>query len=302
MFYSARFQLGGLCALFALLVALGAAGGAGAATGFMLSGVKKQLFVSDNVENVINIYPQAGRYQQLTGQITQGLNKPLGMFIAAGGDLYVANQGDGTTSVYHRGALQPYERLSGGPSAASDVAVDSHGNVYVIGFYTPTIWIYSKGSIRPTASLTDSYDAYLYWIAIDSHDNIFVNGDSLSVEEFRVGSKQARQLTGITYVFPGGLAFGPGDVLAVCDGGNAHAGNISFYAPPYDKKSLVTTYPYAGAVEGIALLPNSDIVWGANYGALAAQLFNVKGRLIGQTSSRGLMGPLGVAVDPAAAN
>lgn len=237
---------------------------------------KTLLSISDMADNLVDVFPQAGKKQAPIYTITTGLNEPFGMAVH---DklLYVANFGDGTVPVYKLGSTTPAEVLTGVYGPAGDVAVDPSGNAYVTGYGTNTIYVFAAGSTTVTSTLTDNNQT-LYSIASDSNGDIFVNGFGGFVDEFPKGTTTPTTLP-ITYAFPGGLAVDRSNNLFVNDQGNKQKGKISEYAPPYTKPSI-RSITYAGDIIGISVVKAGTQIWGANAAKLDGQRYAIaSGRL-----------------------
>ncbi|MGB8412983.1 MAG: NHL repeat-containing protein [Candidatus Binatus sp.] len=117
----------------------------------------------------------------------------------AGDTLYVVNTGDYSVTIYNPGKkadIKPKRQILGAKTELSNpqgVAVDKHGNVFVVGDVWPGIVTkYSpnkKGDATPSAEITGTTTLmeYPFGIALDSKDNVYVtNSDPYvnSVEEF----------------------------------------------------------------------------------------------------------------------
>jgi hypothetical protein len=136
-----------------------AAGAMGSAA--MPDGKKKKtqlLFVSDNEHNSISVYDAASKTQNppVLRKITNGLNLPNGIAVDKSGNLYVANYGTNTVTVYAPNASSPKMTLSSGLNGPWDVKVDGFGNVYVanVPLYGGTDFItkFDSGSSSPSAT------------------------------------------------------------------------------------------------------------------------------------------------------
>jgi DNA-binding beta-propeller fold protein YncE len=114
----------------------------------------KLIFVSDYSGNAVEIYPQGQSNPSPIGEITDGIDGPLGNFVDSHGTLYVANTGNGTVTEYPKGATSPSVTLSNSISGPISVAVDKKGTVAVGEFANGTILEFPKGSSSPTVTIT----------------------------------------------------------------------------------------------------------------------------------------------------
>ena len=92
------------------------------------------IFASLPQSNTVDIFSQ-GRKHKMVGQITTGLNSPLGLATDAAGNLYVANQNVPTVPVYappYNGA--PFLTLDAAGNLPQGVAVSAHGVVAASNF------------------------------------------------------------------------------------------------------------------------------------------------------------------------
>lgn len=89
------------------------------------------LYVSNYLGNDILAYPTKEGDASPVELITTGISQPAGIATSSNGDLYVANSGNNTVTVYHPGAIAPYFTINAGIYQPNDVAVDSNNTVYV---------------------------------------------------------------------------------------------------------------------------------------------------------------------------
>lgn len=118
------------------------------------AGSKRLVYVSDDYGNAIEIYPQGKSNPSPIGEITDGIDGPLGTFVDSNGTLYVANSGNGTVTEYPHGSTTPSVTLSNGISGPISVAVDRDGNVAVGEFASGEIVEFPAGSTSPSVTIT----------------------------------------------------------------------------------------------------------------------------------------------------
>jgi hypothetical protein len=113
------------------------------------------IFASLPQSNTVDIFSQ-GRKHKMVGQITTGLNSPLGLATDATGNLYVANQNVPTVPVYappYTGA--PFLTLDAAGNLPQGVAVSAHGVVAALNYCNTSscdvpyvVSFYAKGSTK----------------------------------------------------------------------------------------------------------------------------------------------------------
>jgi streptogramin lyase len=114
------------------------------------------LYVAGFSNNVVAIY-DLGRFGfPQIGQITDGVNNPVGVTVDAQGAVYVANQGGGNVAIYPAGATTPSLTLSQGLSQPTCAAVDTNGDVYVTDRGSvQNIVVYPQGQTIPSTIITN---------------------------------------------------------------------------------------------------------------------------------------------------
>ncbi len=149
------------------------------------------VYVSDTLGNFIDVF---GRDGKLAGRITAGLNRPTDLFVDAGHNLWVGNNGAGDVLKFKRGAMSAsvYHDVSN----AWDAATCTNGTLYATNF-SGAITVFARGHHHPTGSLSES-DGAAISVACDAAGNVFATATVLSppgyVIEFRAGSIQAKLL------------------------------------------------------------------------------------------------------------
>ena len=92
------------------------------------------LYVGDDGQSAVDIFPLTGPNQQQIGTVSNGVDSPWGLSIDANKSLYVANSN--TVTVYPYGSTIPSMTYSPIHRALYALA-DSAGHVFVIGFEQP---------------------------------------------------------------------------------------------------------------------------------------------------------------------
>lgn len=92
---------------------------------------KRFIYVADQGNGQIVIFPEAGTLQSPIGTISVGINSPYGLYVDRHGALYVANQGNNTVTVYPKGATSPSLTYSKDLDRPLYPVVDARGDLFV---------------------------------------------------------------------------------------------------------------------------------------------------------------------------
>jgi hypothetical protein len=117
------------------------------------------LFVGDNQNSRIEVYDATTKKQNPPPMrtITDGIDQPYGITTDESGNLYVANLGDSTVTVYAANSSKPETTITNGLNDPFDVKVDGFGNVYIANNpdgAAPFIQEYAKGASQPSSTWT----------------------------------------------------------------------------------------------------------------------------------------------------
>jgi streptogramin lyase len=192
--------------------------------------------------NQVLIFPEKGELQIPIGLITAGVNSAYGLFVDKDGNLYVANNGNSTVTVYPPGATSPSQTYSQGLSYPLYPIVDSSGNLWVSG--NGTVIEYLKGStsvhqvLQSPGSETDGMD-------FDREGNLYVayrNSTVIpgSIEEFSPGDAHGVSL-GMTLNQPQGLIVDKNRNILVVETGGTN--RIDFFPPGDEIPTIVVPIP-----------------------------------------------------------
>jgi hypothetical protein len=197
---------------------------------------QRLIFVSQEYDDNVVIFPEKGNHQSPIGMITTGVNYPWGLYVDKHGTLYVANQGysnASTVTAYPAGSKSPSLTFSQGLARPLYPIVDSSGDVFVsnAGSYSTyggsyadggTVVEYQSGSTSPYQVLqTPGIEAD--GMDFDQQGNLYVayrtSDGTGSIEEFAPGSTQGTVL-GMSLNQPQGvLVDNKGNIVAVETGG-----------------------------------------------------------------------------------
>jgi hypothetical protein len=268
----------------------------------------KKIFVSDAVNNVVNIYNASGKQiAQLTG-----FSEPQGLATDAKGNLYVADTVNSRIQVYAPPYTKTPKTLSDPGQYPAGVSAFNNGQFVAVSNIISTssgpgsVTIYKNGKAGPTIS--NSSFARVYFLAFDKTGNLYVDGSNSSggveVGEIANATKGGKKLVTLTYKntieFPGGVEVTTGGKIAIDD-------QLSFdvysYNPP-KKGSLgspVATTPLTGSGDPVtfAFTQTNKDLWTADASLADANEFaypkggsSIKSIAVGGQ-------PIGVAVVPA---
>ena len=111
---------------------------------------KQLLFVSEPFANTIAVYNAASKLRNPLPlrTITNGINFPAGITVDRSGNLYVANYGGNTVTVYAPNGSTPAYTLN--VSSPMDVKVDGSKNVYVSSLSNEAIYLFPAGASSPS--------------------------------------------------------------------------------------------------------------------------------------------------------
>jgi DNA-binding beta-propeller fold protein YncE len=210
------------------------------------------LYVSGINNNVVDIYDLAKFAVPQIGEITKGLNHPGGISLDRAGNLYVANQGGGTVTIYAPGQTFPSLTLAQGLTEPVDSAIDANGDVYVSNrATTPSIVVYPQGQTVPSATITSSLIQIPTAVIFDATGNLYFADNNTGVSEMVAGTQQLVSL-GLQQDLPAsGLALDPltGDLFV------SGPGITQVYAPgkvdPLRHMGFSPDYLAVGVVHGV---------------------------------------------------
>lgn len=202
---------------------------------------KRLLYVANETGSEVEILPEKGRGKSPIGTITAGIDDPWGLYVDSGGNLYVANQGSESVTVYPPGATAPSLTLSQDLSRPLYAIADHAGNVFVGNSGGPSGGIvveYLAGSTSAFQVRTTPGNE-VDGMAFDQQGNLYVawrNGYSeAGIEKFPPTSTTG-ELLGMSLTQPQGLVVDDsGNILVVETGG---PNRIDLFPPGSDTPSL----------------------------------------------------------------
>jgi NHL repeat len=237
----------------------------------------KKIFVSDAVNNVVNIYNSSGKQlAQLAGFI-----EPQGLATDSNGKLYVADTVDSRIQIY----APPYNKT---PKTLSDPGQYPAGvSVTIVGKTTyvavtniidvnggpGSVTIFKNGKAEPT--ILSSAFSRVYFDAFDADGNLYIDGSDANgnvvigeiAKATTTGKTIAVLTTGNTILFPGGVGVTIKGKIAIDD---QDAATVYSYNPP-KKGSLgspIKTTPLTGSSDAVtfAFTATNTSLWTADAG------------------------------------
>jgi sugar lactone lactonase YvrE len=275
--------------------------------GIQETGVK--IFVSDAVNNVVNIYNPKGK---LLATLT-GFSEPQGLATDAKGNLYVADTANSRIQIYASPYTKTPKSLADAGQYPAGVAVFNNGAVVAVTNIISTsdgagsVTIYKKGKQGPTIS--NASFAKVYFDGFDAKGNLYIDGSNsdggVEVGEIAkattTGKKIAVLTTKNSIAFPGGVAVTTAGKIAIDD---QDAAAVYTYNAPV-KGSLgnpTKTTDLTGSTDAVTFAFNSNDkdLWTADAGnANSAEYAYPKGGAAVTTISVTGGEPIGVAITPA---
>ena len=233
------------------------------------AGGKRLIYLSESGNGgsntgAIEIYSASGQTQPPIGSITNGIAIPQGIATDTAGNLYVANSGANTVTVYAPGQTTPSTTYSSGIGTPYDVTVGKDGTVYVANAFATvsgagSVTEYPAGNTYPSLTITNAGQNAVA-AALDSANNLYVAWYSfytggVEVDKYAPGSTNGTNL-GLDLPAPSfpvyALAF------------DHHGNLVLWYEDLYHQTKYLATFP-PGATEPSATLPGGsflDIVTG----------------------------------------
>ncbi len=191
------------------------------------------IYVSDFLNNAIEIYPTTGSNPSPIGEITDGISGPQGCFVDRHGNLFVANASNQTVTMYPHGGTT-WKLQYTGFAYPTNVTVGANGMVYVDDLVGQKVVEFPRGKTRSKLTIGITYPQ---GVALDAKDNLYVAYNTGAhgagpgdVNEYAPGKKSGKDL-GLPIAWSGGDAIdGKSDVVVADQGTGSNAAVYVF--PP----------------------------------------------------------------------
>jgi hypothetical protein len=269
------------------------------------------VYVSDQLDNAINIF--AGKFagQAPCGQLTSGLRVPNGLYVEpVTHDLYVANLRDSNILVFHRNQTSPYNTyVDPNGEAPGDVTVAKDGTVIAINANQAinpqqgsiSTWLKGPSGGTFVGNFLFKTGDFGNFITLQRHGKLFYDVDDQNTGQFSLwflrcplGNCGTQTHVARNSSNPlNGLASDASDDLIVATGGQANL--IETFELP---NPIPSTFSVTGIPVGIALNTTDKhlfIVAFMRGGDGAEEYTYPGGLLVGTVKS---FAPYGIAVDP----
>lgn len=256
-----------------------------------LAASSEELFVANH--GTVTVYAANGK---LLRKITAGLSAPAALAIDANRNLYVANPGNSTVTVYAAGGTTLVRTISNGISQPRALAFDRKGNLYVgnkgTGNGTGTVTVYAPKQQLPTRTIVH-VDPHV--LTFDRFDRLYVGNPGFN--EVFVYEPQSTTPYRVVHTHNGPLAINVGgNEFLYCVNNNS----VTVYVPR-------ATTPTSRITEGINLPSTlarfANMLYVANWGVIPTQssvtVYNLKNLALTKTIRSGIGNPLALAVDHA---
>ena len=233
---------------------------------------------------------------------TPALSTPSGLAIDASGDVWVANDGNGSLTEFGPDGSYLQTVTTGGLNGPVEIAIDGSGNLWVANRGGSSLSEFnSSGVANGSSPFTGGGLATPEALAVDAQGHLWVANSGADVlSEFNVSNGSPVSSTGITTA-----SLNSSDGVAVDDNGlvwvsNSGNNTVSLWDP--GTSTPYTGSPFSGggldSPRGLAIDSNNN-AWIVDRGGAVISEFANSGVLSssGYTGG-GLNGPLSVAIDP----
>jgi hypothetical protein len=263
------------------------------------------VYVSDRTNNVIDVFVRGG---PLRYTITNGLNKPAGLFVDAQHDLWVANPGANDVLVFPRGYADP-TRILHDTNQPNDVAVCGDGTAFVADSLNQSgVAVYPVGRKAPTRRLIAQQSGaggIEFYVTCDDAGNIFATG-YIGASPFAATTGWRHGRESGYYLFPqaawssSGIKATAAGTLLIATSTNGKPAVVEFTdAGEPTGKSIHTCGTTSDLWGDIVLDVAQNVVIGVDTLSDAAFARKFPGGALQHTySSANLSQPEGVAIDP----
>jgi hypothetical protein len=183
----------------------------------------RYVYISDLYGNFVDEFDRSGN---IAAKITSGINGPVGLYVDASHNLWVANALAGNVLMFAEGATTSSRTLQD-TGVPVDVTVGADGTVYVANGLDAngpgSILVYPPGHNKASRLLQDPTMAQNNFITIDPKGNLFVTTSLSGLHQFvgrvdeYIGAKQGGLRNfNIRLGSPGGIKWRNG-MIYVCD-------------------------------------------------------------------------------------
>ena len=272
------------------------------AGGWLSDAAKKSkglIYVSDFLNNDVEIYSAAGTNQSPIGTITDGISGPEGSFVDTHGNLYVTNVTNDTVTMYPKGSTSFTLQYTGFvyPTA---VTVDEKGTAYVSDLVGQKVVEFPYGNTRSKRTITIEYPQ---GVATDLKKDLYVayntgghGGGPGTVNEYAPKATNGTNLN-LPIVWAAGDAIDKQSDVVVADQGSGSNAAVYVFPPGSTTPSLTITQGLEDPFR-LAFDKKFKHLYVADAESNVVQVYSYPSGTLADTISSGLKSAFGVAVSP----
>jgi DNA-binding beta-propeller fold protein YncE len=150
--------------------------------------------------NGVRVYAPTQKpwHMKLMRVIDHGIDGPVALAIGPSGELYVANGGDSSVSVFAPGGSAPIRRITKGVDSPDALAVDSTGQLYVANQPESSagwVAVYAPAGTQPTREIGNRPHFFPDSLAVDPSNDLYVGIRSAVNVYTPGGAKLLRRIT-----------------------------------------------------------------------------------------------------------
>lgn len=247
----------------------------------------EEIFVANHT--AVTIYAANGK---LLRKISSGLNAPAALAIDASRNLYVANRGNSTVSVFSPGGATLLRTITDGISQPRALAFDRQGNLYVGNKGNGTVTVYPPKKKVPILTIAH-VDPHV--LTFDSLNQLYVGNPGLNEILVYAADSAVTERTVHTHNGPLGISVDPNGILYCVNNTN-----ITVYASGATRPTSQITdgisFPSTLAqFQGNLYVAN----WGINPTESTVTVYDLTNLALTKTIRHGIGNPLALAVDGA---
>lgn len=260
---------------------------------------KGLIYVSDFLNNNVEIYPANGTGQSPIGVITDGIDGPEGSFVDKHGNLYVSNVTNQTVTMYPKGSTS-YSLVYTGFAYPTDVTVGANGMAYVSDLVGEKVVEFPYGKTRSKRTIDLSYPQ---GVATDSKNDLYVayntgahGGGPGTVNEYPPKSTNGMNLN-LPIVWAAGDAIDKKGDVVVADQGSGSNAAVYVFPPGATTPSLTITQGIEDPFR-LAFDKKFKHLYVADAEANVVLVYAYPSGALVNTISSGLRSAFGVSVSP----
>jgi hypothetical protein len=260
---------------------------------------KGLIYVSDFLNNDVEIYSASGSNQSPIGAITDGISGPEGSFVDKHGNLYVSNVTNQTVTMYPKGSTT-YKTIYTGFAYPTDVTVGANGIAYVSDLVGEKVVEFPYGKTRSERTIDIEYPQ---GVATDRKNNLYVayntgghGAGPGTVNEYPPKSTNGQNLN-LPIVWAAGDAIDKKGDVVVADQGSGSNAAVYVFPPGSNTPSLTITQ---GLEDPFRLVFDKKFkhLYVADAEANVVLVYAYPSGTLVDTISSGLKSAFGVAVSP----